>query len=95
MVISIGVYALIPFDGFAAEVCCPASLLLPVIAGLSYELIRFAAKHAARLLATLTAPACGSSGSRRSRPPTTSSPSPSTPWKAPWRWRKRRAANSW
>ena len=31
-------------------------VLLPVIAGLSYELIRFAAKRRGSLLATLTAP---------------------------------------
>jgi uncharacterized protein YqhQ len=31
-------------------------LALPLIAGLSYEMIRFAAKHRGGLLATLTAP---------------------------------------
>ena len=31
-------------------------ILLPVIAGLSYELIRYAAKHKSGLMAALTAP---------------------------------------
>jgi len=48
-------YALIPFDGFAAKFFARI-LLIPVIAGLSYELIRFAAKRRGSFLATLAAP---------------------------------------
>lgn len=55
MLVSIGVYTLLPFDSFLLKFA-GRLLLLPVIAGLSYELIRFAAKHRGGLLATLTAP---------------------------------------
>ena len=55
MVISIGVYALIPFDGFLLKFVSRMALL-PLIAGLSYELIRFAAKHRGSFLAVLTTP---------------------------------------
>ncbi len=55
MVIAIGVYALIPFDGFLLKFVSRIALL-PLIAGLSYELIRFAAKHRGSLLALLTTP---------------------------------------
>ncbi len=55
MVIAIGVYALIPFDGFLLRLAWRIALL-PLIAGLSYELIRFAGKHRAWLLAVLAAP---------------------------------------
>jgi len=55
MVIAIGVYALIPFDGFLLKLVSRI-VLLPVIAGLSYELIRFAAKHKGSFLAVLTTP---------------------------------------
>jgi uncharacterized protein YqhQ len=55
MVISIGVYALIPFDGFALKFVSRIALL-PLIAGLSYELVRFAAKHRGSFLAVLTTP---------------------------------------
>ncbi|HLK68154.1 MAG TPA: DUF1385 domain-containing protein [Bryobacteraceae bacterium] len=48
-------YALLPFDGFAAKFIARI-LLIPVIAGLSYELIRFAAKRRGSFLATLAAP---------------------------------------
>jgi uncharacterized protein YqhQ len=48
-------YALIPFDGFAAKFVTRI-LLIPVITGLSYELIRFAAKRRGSFLATLAAP---------------------------------------
>jgi uncharacterized protein YqhQ len=54
-IISIPIYALIPFDGFAAKLAFRV-VLIPVIAGLSYELIRFAAKRRGSFLATLTAP---------------------------------------
>jgi uncharacterized protein YqhQ len=55
MVISMIVYTLIPFQGFGMKLLCRI-LLLPVITGLSYELIRFAAKRRGSFLALLTAP---------------------------------------
>lgn len=53
--ISIPIYALIPWHGFAAKLVARILLILP-IAGLSYELIRFAAKRPGSFLAALTAP---------------------------------------
>ena len=55
MVISVAVYALVPVEGFLAKFLARI-LLLPVIAGLSYEMIRFAAKRQGGLLSALTAP---------------------------------------
>jgi len=55
MIVSTLVYTLIPVDGFAAKMAMRV-ILLPVIAGLSYEMIRFAAKRRGGLLAMLTAP---------------------------------------
>jgi len=55
MVISMIVYTLIPFQGFGMKLLCRI-VLLPVITGLSYELIRFAAKRRGSFLALLTAP---------------------------------------
>ncbi|MBX5495603.1 MAG: DUF1385 domain-containing protein, partial [Bryobacteraceae bacterium] len=55
MLISMAVYALLPFDGFAAKFAARIALL-PVIAGLSYEMIRFAARRRGGLMAALTAP---------------------------------------
>jgi len=55
MIVSTVVYTLLPFDGFAAKFLSRI-VLLPLIAGLSYELIRAAAKRRASVLATLTAP---------------------------------------
>jgi uncharacterized protein YqhQ len=55
MVIAIFVYALVPYDSFLMKFVARVALL-PLIAGLSYELIRFAAKHRGGLMATLTAP---------------------------------------
>jgi uncharacterized protein YqhQ len=55
MLVSIGIYTLLPFDSFALKLV-GRILLLPVIAGVSYELIRYAAKHRGGLLSTLTAP---------------------------------------
>jgi uncharacterized protein YqhQ len=55
MVISTVVYTLLPFDGFAGKFLGRV-LLLPVVAGLSYELIRFAAKRRSRLMMIMTAP---------------------------------------
>ena len=55
MVISMVVYMFIPFDGFMAKLLSRIALL-PLIVGLSYELIRYAAKRRGGVLATLTAP---------------------------------------
>jgi uncharacterized protein YqhQ len=55
MFLAIPVYTLIPFDGFVAKLVCRI-VLLPFVVGLSYELIRFAAKHPGSLLALVTAP---------------------------------------
>jgi uncharacterized protein YqhQ len=55
MIISILIYTLVPavtfWGKFAARIA-----LLPVIAGVSYELIRYAAKHRGSLFALMTAP---------------------------------------
>ena len=53
--LAIPIYTLIPFDGFVPKLVCRI-LLIPVIAGVAYELIRFAAKRRGSFLATLTAP---------------------------------------
>ncbi len=55
MVISMLIYAAIPVDGFAAKLISRIALL-PVVAGLSYELIRFAAKRRGTALGLITAP---------------------------------------
>ena len=55
MLLSMVVYMFIPVQGFAAKLAIRIALL-PVIAGLSYELIRFAAKRRGSFLALLTAP---------------------------------------
>jgi uncharacterized protein YqhQ len=55
MVISMLVYILIPFDGFMAKLLSRI-VLLPVITGVSYELIRFAAKRQGSFLSLLTSP---------------------------------------
>lgn len=55
MLVSIALYTLLPFDSFGLRLFGRV-LLLPLIAGLSYELIRLAARHRGGLLATLTAP---------------------------------------
>jgi uncharacterized protein YqhQ len=55
MIISILIYTLVPavtfWGRFAARIA-----LLPLIAGMSYEVIRFAAKHRGSLFALMTAP---------------------------------------
>jgi uncharacterized protein YqhQ len=55
MIISILIYTLVPavtfWGKFAARIA-----LLPLIAGLSYEIIRYAAKHRGSLFALMTAP---------------------------------------
>jgi uncharacterized protein YqhQ len=53
--LAVPVYALIPFDGFVAKFLCRIALL-PLLIGLSYELIRFAARRRGSFLAALTAP---------------------------------------
>jgi uncharacterized protein YqhQ len=55
MLISILTYALIPFEGFALQFVSRL-VLLPVIAGLSYEVIRFAARNQSSLFAAMVAP---------------------------------------
>ena len=55
MLISIVVYSLIPVEGFALRFLMRI-LLLPVIAGISYEVIRFAAKRQGTLWITMVAP---------------------------------------
>jgi len=55
MLISIGFYMLIPFTTFWARFASRI-VLLPIIAGVSYEIIRFAAKHRGSLFAMMTAP---------------------------------------
>jgi uncharacterized protein YqhQ len=55
MVISMVVYALVPVDGFLPKFFSRIALL-PLIAGLSYELIRFAARRRGSMLGLMTAP---------------------------------------
>jgi len=55
MIISILVYTVVPVTTFWARFAVRIALL-PVIAGLSYEIIRFAAKHRGSLFALMTAP---------------------------------------
>src|ERR1700739_1521938 len=55
MLISILVYTLVPVTTFWARFAVRIALL-PVIAGLSYEIIRYAAKHRGLLFALMTAP---------------------------------------
>ena len=55
IIVSIVFYTFIPFDGFLAKLLSRIALL-PLITGVSYELIRFAAKRRGGVLATMTAP---------------------------------------
>ncbi|MFY9842245.1 MAG: DUF1385 domain-containing protein [Terriglobales bacterium] len=55
MIISMFVYMAIPVQTFWARFAIRIALL-PVIAGISYEIIRFAAKHRGSLFALMTAP---------------------------------------
>lgn len=55
MVLSMIVYMFLPFDGFWTKFAARI-VLLPVIVGLSYELIRFAARRQGSMLGLLTAP---------------------------------------
>jgi uncharacterized protein YqhQ len=49
------IYALVPFQGFGLRLLSRV-LLLPVIVGLSYEVIRFAARRQGTLWASMVAP---------------------------------------
>jgi uncharacterized protein YqhQ len=55
MLLVIPFNALIPFDGFALKLL-GRIVLLPVVVGVAYELIRFAARRRGSFLATITAP---------------------------------------
>ena len=55
MLIAIAMYALVPVRGFWAGFGMRL-LLLPLIAGVSYEVIRFAAKRRSSLFAIMTRP---------------------------------------
>jgi len=48
-------YAFLPIDGFVAKLLVRIALL-PLVIGLSYELIRFAAKRQGTLMGMLTRP---------------------------------------
>jgi uncharacterized protein YqhQ len=55
MLISIAVYTAVPAHTFATRFAIRVALL-PLIAGLSYEIIRFAARHRGSLFAVMTRP---------------------------------------
>jgi uncharacterized protein YqhQ len=55
ILLSVLVYAFIPFDSFSLKLLSRIALI-PLIAGLSYEIIRFAAKGRIRLLDWITTP---------------------------------------
>lgn len=55
MLLSMIIYAFLPFDTFAGKFAARVALI-PVIAGISYELIRFAARKRGSFLAALTGP---------------------------------------
>ena len=55
LVIAMIIYALIPVDGFWIKFAARLAML-PVIVGLSYEIIRFAAKRQGTLMGLLSAP---------------------------------------
>jgi uncharacterized protein YqhQ len=55
MMIAIGVYTLVPYDGFVEKLVARV-VLLPVIAGVSYEIIRYAARKRGGLMAAMTTP---------------------------------------
>jgi uncharacterized protein YqhQ len=54
-VLAIPIYALIPFPNMAAKVASQVALM-PLVSGIAYELIRFAAKRQGSFLAMLAAP---------------------------------------
>ena len=78
LVIAMFVYALLPIDGFVAKLLARIALL-PLVIGLSYELIRFAARRQGTLMGCSLARACGCSASPPSRRTIRKPPSPSTP----------------
>jgi uncharacterized protein YqhQ len=55
MIVSIAVFSLAHFDSIAAKMIARI-VLLPLIAGISYEIIRFSAKHPGSLLRIVTYP---------------------------------------
>lgn len=55
MILAMPVYTLIPFDNFMLKLVCRIALL-PLIVGVSYELIKFAAKRRGSVLAIIAAP---------------------------------------
>jgi len=55
MILTIPVYALIPYTAMIPMILTRIALI-PVVVGLSYEIIRFAAKHPGSLLSVITAP---------------------------------------
>ncbi len=55
MLIAMVIYMLVPFEGFGAKFASRI-VLLPLIAGVSYEVIRYAARQRGGLMAMLTAP---------------------------------------
>lgn len=55
LIVSVVVYSFFPVTGFLMKLAVRIAAL-PLIAGLSYEMIRWAARHRGGLLATITAP---------------------------------------
>jgi uncharacterized protein YqhQ len=55
MIVSILVFSLVHFDGFAGKLLSRI-VLLPLVAGISYEIIRYSAKHPKSLLRIVTLP---------------------------------------
>jgi len=55
MILSIFIYMLVPVTTFWARFAIRIALL-PVITGVAYEIIRFAAKHRKSLFSVMTAP---------------------------------------
>ena len=55
MIVAMISYAFLPIDNFAAKLAARVALL-PIIIGISYEIIRFAAKKQGGLLSLLTTP---------------------------------------
>ena len=55
MVVAIAVYALVPFEGFLNQFLARIALL-PLVAGISYEIIRFAAKRRKSVFALIVRP---------------------------------------
>jgi uncharacterized protein YqhQ len=92
MIISILVYMAIPVTTFWARFGVRIALL-PVITGLSYEIIRFAAKHRGSLFAMMTTPASGCNASPPSLHRTSRPNAPSSPSIMPCRSKKSAAAN--